>query len=114
MRVARVDAACREAAQAAMACRLMIDASHGNSQKNPENQLPVTRNIAGQVAGGDTRIIGVMIESHLVAGRQDLVPGKPLAYGQSVTDGCVGWDDTVELLDVLAGAVRARRLAASE
>ncbi len=111
---ASVDAACREAAQAAMACRLMIDASHGNSQKNPENQLPVTRNIAGQVAGGDTRIIGVMIESHLVAGRQDLVPGKPLAYGQSVTDGCVGWDDTVELLDVLAGAVRARRLAASE
>ena len=111
---ASVEAACREAAANAMACRLMIDASHGNSQKKPENQVPVVADIAGQVAGGDGRIFGVMIESHLVAGRQDLVPGKPLTYGQSITDGCVDWDTSVGLLETLAGAVRQRRLHRSE
>ena len=111
---ASVEAACREAAANAMACRLMIDASHGNSQKKPENQVPVIADIAGQVAGGDQRIFGVMIESHLVAGRQDLVPGKPLTYGQSITDGCVDWDTSVGLLETLAEAVRARRLRSAE
>jgi 3-deoxy-7-phosphoheptulonate synthase len=107
---ASVDAACKEAANAALACRLMIDASHGNSQKKPENQIPVLRNIAAQIAEGDARIMGVMIESHLHAGRQDLVPGKSLTYGQSITDGCIGWDDSAQMLQELADAVKARRL----
>ena len=111
---AAVEAACAQAAQAALACRLMIDASHGNSQKNPQNQVPVIANIAAQLSAGDRRIFGVMVESHLVAGRQDLVPGKELVYGQSVTDGCIGWEDSVAILETLAQGVRARRLAASE
>jgi len=111
---AAVDAACKEAATAALACRLMIDASHGNSQKKPENQVPVLRNVGDQLAAGDMRIFGVMIESHLVAGRQDLVPGKALTYGQSVTDGCIGWEDTVATLEHLAASVRDRRLSAAE
>jgi 3-deoxy-7-phosphoheptulonate synthase len=93
-----------------LAARLMIDASHANSSKKPENQVPVCADIAGQVAGGDTRIVGVMIESHLVAGRQDLVPGKELTYGQSVTDGCIDWESSEQVLDQLADAVRQRRL----
>jgi 3-deoxy-7-phosphoheptulonate synthase len=105
-----VQAACVEAAGQAMACRLMIDASHGNSQKKPENQVPVSEVIAQQVAGGDRRIFGVMIESHLVAGRQDLVPGKSLTYGQSITDGCIDWEQSLGVLETLAQAVRARRL----
>ncbi len=111
---ASVDAACKEAAGAAMACRLMIDASHGNSQKKPENQVPVLRDIGQQMAAGDMRIFGVMVESHLVAGRQDLVAGRQLVYGQSVTDGCIGWEDSVTVLEGLAEAVRQRRLAAAE
>ncbi len=111
---ASVDAACQEAATAALACRLMIDASHGNSQKRPENQVQVAAAIAAQVAAGDTRIMGVMVESHLVAGRQDLARGAQLVYGQSVTDGCIGWDETVGVLDDLAAAVRERRLQAAE
>src|SRR5690606_3313886 len=110
---ASVEAACKEAAEAALACRLMIDASHGNSRKKHENQIGVVRDIAGQVAGGDHRIFGVMIESHLVAGRQDLKPGEPLVYGQSITDACIGWDDTVPLLEELAEAVGLRRLVQS-
>ena len=107
---ASVDAACREAATAALACRLMIDCSHGNSQKKPENQVLVARDIAGQIAAGDTRIFGVMVESHLVAGRQDLIIGKPLQYGQSITDGCIGWEDSLTVLESLAQGVRQRRL----
>jgi 3-deoxy-7-phosphoheptulonate synthase len=89
----------------------MIDASHANSSKKPENQIPVCADIAAQVAGGDQRIVGVMVESHLVAGRQDLVPGKELLYGQSITDGCIDWDSSVGVLEGLAAAVRQRRLA---
>jgi 3-deoxy-7-phosphoheptulonate synthase len=111
---ASVDAACREAAGAAMACRLMIDCSHGNSQKKPENQVPVSANVASQLAAGDARIFGVMVESHIVGGRQDLTPGKPLTYGQSVTDGCIGWDESLGVLETLAEGVRRRRLAAAE
>ena len=66
--------------------------------------------IAAQVAAGDDRIVGVMVESHLVGGRQDLVPGKELVYGQSITDGCIDWDHSVQVLDALAAAVRQRRL----
>ena len=109
-----VEAACRESSAVNVSCRLMIDASHGNSQKKPENQVPVTQDVAAQVAGGDERIFGMMIESHLVAGRQDLVAGQPLTYGQSITDGCISWEDSVPLLEVLAMAVRQRRLKRGE
>jgi 3-deoxy-7-phosphoheptulonate synthase len=88
---------------------LMIDASHANSRKQPENQIDVVRDVAAQLSGGETRICGMMIESHLVAGRQELVEGVPLRYGQSITDGCAGWDQSVEMLAELAGAVEARR-----
>jgi 3-deoxy-7-phosphoheptulonate synthase len=108
---ASVEAACREAGAAALACRLMIDASHGNSQKKCENQLLVARDLADQLSDGESRIVGVMVESHLVGGRQDLVVGRPLTYGQSITDACLDWDDTVGLLDVLAEAVHERRVA---
>jgi 3-deoxy-7-phosphoheptulonate synthase len=107
---ASVDAACQQIGKAGLAQRLMIDASHANSEKKPENQVPVCVNIGAQVAGVDERIIGVMVESHLVAGRQDLVPGKELTYGQSVTDGCIGWEDSVRVLESLAEGVRRRRV----
>ena len=77
----------------------MIDASHANSSKKPENQPKVVADIARQISGGEQRIIGVMIESNLVAGRQDVVPGKPLTYGQSITDGCIDWETTVPALN---------------
>jgi 3-deoxy-7-phosphoheptulonate synthase len=107
---ASVEAACRELAKAGLAQRVMVDASHANSQKRAENQVPVCEAIAEQVAGGDERVVGVMVESHLVAGRQDLVPGKELVYGQSITDGCLGFEETAGVLERLAGAVRRRRL----
>jgi len=71
----------------------------------------VAEAIARQLEAGESRIVGAMVESHLVAGRQDLVPGRPLVYGQSITDACLGWDDSVALLDRLAAGVRGRRLA---
>ena len=107
---ASVEAACAELAKAGLAQRLMIDASHANNQKNHENQAAVCGNIAAQLAAGEHRIVGVMIESHLVGGRQDLLPGQPLTYGQSITDACLGWDDSVRALETLAEAVRRRRL----
>lgn len=110
------DAASVEEASAAigksgLAARIMIDASHGNSSKIPANQNGVCADIAEQLANGDSRIMGVMVESHLVEGRQDLEPGKPLTYGQSITDGCVSWDDSESILATLAEGVRRRRLA---
>ena len=108
---ASVDAACKDIAASGLASHLMIDASHANSSKKPENQVPVCADIAAQVAKGDDRIIGLMIESHLVAGRQDLVAGKELTYGQSITDGCIDWDSSITVLNGLAQAVRERRLA---
>ncbi|NHZ79501.1 3-deoxy-7-phosphoheptulonate synthase AroG [Massilia sp. CCM 8695] len=107
---ASVELACQQISALGLAARLMIDASHANSSKKPENQIPVCADIAAQVAGGDERIVGVMVESHLVAGRQDLVPGKELVYGQSITDGCIDWDSSVAVLEGLAAAVRERRL----
>lgn len=106
---ANVDAAALELSRAGVAPRIMIDTSHANSSKKPENQPNVVADIAGQVAGGEQRITGVMIESNLVAGRQDVVPGKPLTYGQSITDGCIDWETTVSALNTLADAVAARR-----
>ncbi|MFZ6772760.1 3-deoxy-7-phosphoheptulonate synthase AroG [Undibacterium sp. SXout7W] len=111
---ASVDTACKDIAGAGLAARLMIDASHANSSKNPANQIPVCADISTQIAAGDTRIVGVMIESHLVAGRQDLVQGKELVYGQSVTDGCIDWDSSVKVLEGLAEAVKQRRLKQAE
>ncbi|MCS7100192.1 MAG: 3-deoxy-7-phosphoheptulonate synthase, partial [Burkholderiaceae bacterium] len=110
---ASIEAACQELARNGLAQRLMVDASHANSQKKHENQIPVCENLAQQLEAGEARIIGVMIESHLVAGRQDLVPGKPLVYGQSITDACLGWDDSVQVLERLAAGMRARRLRAA-
>jgi 3-deoxy-7-phosphoheptulonate synthase len=92
----------------------MIDCSHANSQKQHDRQVAVAQDIAGQIAGGDSRIFGVMIESHIHAGRQDLVPGQALQYGVSITDACIGWDATVETLHALAEAVRQRRLKLSD
>ena len=108
-----VDAAARNLAQAGIPARIMIDCSHGNSGKDPANQVKVGKDVAAQVDDGDARIFGIMIESHLKAGRQDLLPGKPLVYGQSITDACVGWEDTRVLIDAFAGAVRQRRLKAA-
>ena len=104
-----VDAACTSIATAGLAPRLMIDCSHGNSSKQYQQQITVARDVGSQVASGDARIIGVMVESHLHAGRQDHAPGCKLAYGKSITDACLGWDESVTLLEALAGAVRARR-----
>ncbi len=111
---ASVEAAAKGLADAGLAQRLMIDFSHANSQKNAQRQIDVGREVAAQLAGGDNRIAGVMVESHLKAGRQDLQPGKELVYGQSITDACIGWEDSRALLDVLAEGVRERRLKHSE
>jgi len=89
--------------------RIMIDFSHANSSKDYRRQSIVCHDVAGQVAAGDHRIIGAMIESNLVAGAQSLTSGHPLVYGQSITDGCIDWKETYELLKELAAAVRARR-----
>jgi 3-deoxy-7-phosphoheptulonate synthase len=93
--------------KAGLPARLMIDASHANSGKNPQNQPKVIETVAAQVEAGGP-IIGVMVESHLVGGRQDLVPGARLTYGQSITDGCIDWDASVAILGRLAEAVRVR------
>jgi 3-deoxy-7-phosphoheptulonate synthase len=110
---ASVAAACTELAKAGLAQHLMIDASHANSSKDPQRQLEVCADIARQLGAGDGHIVGVMIESHLVAGRQDLVPGRPLTYGQSITDGCLGWEDSLQCLEALAQGVRERRRQAT-
>jgi 3-deoxy-7-phosphoheptulonate synthase len=93
--------------------RIMIDFSHANSGKDYRKQALVCRDVAGQVAVGDRRIIGAMIESNLVSGAQKLVPGQPLVYGQSITDACIDWKETYGLLKELSAAVRARRSVAS-
>jgi 3-deoxy-7-phosphoheptulonate synthase len=91
----------------------MIDTSHANSAKQYERQVDVARDVAAQVAGGSRCIFGVMVESHLKAGAQKFTPGKDdpnaLVYGQSITDACLSWDDSLGVLETLAGAVRARR-----
>ena len=111
---ANVDSTAKSLAESGIAARIMIDCSHGNSGKEPANQMKVGRDVATQVSLGDSRIFGVMVESHLKAGRQDLMPGKELVYGQSITDACVGWEASRSLIDTLAAAVRQRRLQAAE
>ena len=110
---ASVDAAAAELSRAGVAPRIMIDASHANSGKKPENQPLVVADIRNQISHGERRIVGVMIESNLVAGRQDALPGMALTYGQSITDGCIDWNTTVPALKLLADAVTARRRARS-
>ncbi len=111
---ASVEAAARDLAAAGLAPHLMIDFSHANSSKQYQRQMDVGADVAAQVAAGDDRIMGVMVESNLRPGRQDLVAGKPLEHGVSITDACIGWEDTVRLLDTLAEGVRKRRLARGE
>ncbi|MEM7377230.1 MAG: 3-deoxy-7-phosphoheptulonate synthase [Pseudomonadota bacterium] len=108
---ASVDDACALLAKADQAERVMIDFSHANSRKKHERQLYVGRDVASQVAAGDERVIGVMIESHLVAGNQSYSADRTPTYGQSITDACIGWEDTLPLLEALADAVRSRRAA---
>ncbi|HEY6400512.1 MAG TPA: 3-deoxy-7-phosphoheptulonate synthase AroG [Blastocatellia bacterium] len=109
---AKVDSAAKSLAEAGIPARIMIDFSHGNSGKDSQRQVEVGREVAAEIGEGDERIFGVMVESHLKAGRQDLLPGKALVYGMSITDACIGWDDSCPLLDALAEAVRRRRLKA--
>lgn len=104
-----VDDAGAMLAKAGLPTRIMVDASHANSRKIPARQRDVIRDIGNQVARGSRSIFGLMIESNLVEGRQDVVAGQSLTYGQSITDPCINWDDTEILLAELAAAVRARR-----
>ena len=113
---ANVAAACAEIEAARLPCTLMIDCSHANSAKQYQRQIDVARDVAAQLVAGDRCIFGLMVESHLVAGAQKFSPGSDdptrLVHGQSITDACLGWDDSVAVLDVLSEAVRARRVGA--
>ncbi len=104
-----VNIAAEEIIASGLTPKIMIDFSHANSRKQPAKQIQIGHDVAGQIARGDRRIIGTMIESHLVAGRQDLTSATGLVYGQSITDACVAWDDTVPMLHELATAVVTRR-----
>jgi 3-deoxy-7-phosphoheptulonate synthase len=95
--------------KAGLATRIMIDASHANSRKIPARQIDVASDIATQIARGNRSIFGIMLESNLVEGRQNVVEGQALTYGQSITDACINWDDTESLLTELATAVQLRR-----
>jgi 3-deoxy-7-phosphoheptulonate synthase len=106
---AHVAASCDTLRAAGLREQVMIDVSHGNSSKDHRRQVGVAHDVAQQLAAGDTRIVGVMIESHLEEGRQDLKPGVPLKHGVSITDACISFAQTVPVLEDLAGAVRARR-----
>ncbi|MGV3571959.1 MAG: 3-deoxy-7-phosphoheptulonate synthase [Ramlibacter sp.] len=110
---ASVATACRELEAAKLPARLMVDCSHANSSKQHERQLEVARDIAGQIAQGSRSVFGVMVESHLQGGAQKFTPGqddaKQLEYGKSITDACIGWDASMELLELLSSAIRTRR-----
>jgi 3-deoxy-7-phosphoheptulonate synthase len=110
---ASVAAACKELEAAKLPASLMVDCSHANSSKQHERQLVVAQDIADQMAGGSHSVFGVMIESHLKAGAQKFTPGKDkveaLTYGQSITDACLAWDDSLQALEALSKGVKARR-----
>lgn len=108
---ASVQQAAEELEAANLPARLMIDCSHANSSKQHQRQIEVANDIAQQIAGGDHRIIGAMIESHLQEGRQDVSPDKELVYGKSITDACISWEDSLPVLETLAKAVQKRRNA---
>ena len=111
---ASVAAACRDLEAARLPATLMVDCSHANSSKQHERQLDVARDVAAQVARGSRSVFGIMVESHLHGGSQKFTPGKDdprrLEYGQSITDACLGWSESMQVLDVMAEAVKARRL----
>ncbi|MDD5472409.1 MAG: 3-deoxy-7-phosphoheptulonate synthase AroG [Sideroxydans sp.] len=107
---ASIDAAGKELSNAGLPARLMVDFSHANSRKEYKRQIEVAQDCAAQLANGEERIFGVMIESNLNEGRQDMRPGMQLTRGVSITDACIGWDDTVRVLDILSEGVRQRRL----
>lgn len=106
---ASIAQSCALLERAGLPQHVMVDCSHANSNKDHSRQPAVSHDIAGQIANSERRIIGVMIESNLVAGAQKLQKGKPLTYGQSITDGCLGWDETLPALRELAAAVRTSR-----
>jgi len=110
---ASVAAACKELESAKLPASLMVDCSHANSSKQHERQLVVAKDIADQLAGGSHSVFGVMIESHLKAGAQKFTPGKDkvqdLVYGQSITDACLAWDDSLQALEALSAGLKARR-----
>jgi 3-deoxy-7-phosphoheptulonate synthase len=108
---ASVAAACKALVGAGLPERLMIDLSHANAAKEYKRQIDIAADVGAQLTAGERRIMGVMVESHLKEGRQDLVVGQPLEYGKSITDACIGWEDSVALLERLADAVRRRRVA---
>ena len=108
-----VAAACKDLEAAKLPPKLMVDCSHANSSKQHQKQIDVARDIADQVAGGSHSVFGLMVESHLKAGAQKFTPGKDridaLEYGQSITDACLGWEDSTQVLDILSAAVKKRR-----
>jgi 3-deoxy-7-phosphoheptulonate synthase len=104
-----IQAACQQLKEAGLTQALMVDCSHGNSEKQFKKQADVAANIAQQLAAGEQRIMGVMLESHLIEGRQDHAPGCDLVYGQSITDACLGWQETITVLEALSSAASARR-----
>lgn len=110
---ASVAAACKELEASKLPATLMVDCSHANSSKQHEKQVEVARDIAGQVAGGSRHVFGLMVESHLNAGAQKFTPGKDgakaLEYGKSITDACLGWNDSLDVLEILSAAVLKRR-----
>ncbi|MDQ0610526.1 3-deoxy-7-phosphoheptulonate synthase [Variovorax sp. W1I1] len=110
---ASVEAACKDLEAAKLPPTLMVDCSHANSSKQHQKQIDVAKDIAGQIANGSNRVFGVMVESHLQAGAQKFTPGKDkllgLEYGKSITDACIGWDDSTQVLETLSQAVKARR-----
>jgi 3-deoxy-7-phosphoheptulonate synthase len=114
---ASVAAACAEIEASKLPCRLMIDASHANSSKQHQKQIEVMADVGAQLAAGNRCIFGVMVESHLQAGAQKFTPGRDdpaaLVHGQSITDACIGWDDSAALLESLAASVKARRALSS-
>ncbi len=110
---ASVAAACEALAAAGLEQRLMIDLSHANSAKDHRRQKDVAAAVCAQLLAGERRIVGVMVESNLKGGRQDIAAGRPLAYGQSVTDACLGWEESVPLVEELAASVRRRRALAT-
>ena len=112
--VESVNAAADELVVAGLRPNIMIDFSHANSEKQHEKQIIVCNHIASEIAAGENRIMGVMIESHLKAGNQKVVPGEELTYGQSITDACLAWEDSVPLLYKLAEAVKKRRFEVQE
>ena len=106
---ANIAAAAAELTAVGLPPRIMVDFSHANSEKQHKKQLEVGADVCRQISGGEERIFGVMVESHLREGRQEVIPGKALTYGQSITDACLGWEDSADLIAALAEASRARR-----